>query len=178
MSSRSPANRHSDELRQWVAALWVAGRTASEIETLSSGQLTRSAICGLVNRMGLHREAGRGAAQRPQASRVCKTVKPPAPPRAVQSVRAKAAADLPPLPVEQHDARRPCKWPSGDVAEGLICGRARDPSDWRSLYCRDHRAIAVRPQKGGAVRLRDRPAPDVLRAAVARPFRFKEAAPR
>jgi hypothetical protein len=165
--------RHSDETREWIAALWKAGHSAREIERLSHGTITRSGVCGLVSRMGLHRDSGRGGAQRPQAPSV-KPPKPQAVPKPARAVRVKPAADLPALALDQHDPHRPCQWPYTDAPEGVVCGRTRDSSDWRTLYCREHRALAVRPQKGGVIRLRTRPAPDLSRAAIARPFRFRE----
>ena len=175
MATFDGKHRHGDDLRDRVSTLWGAGLSASQIAA-EIGGLSRSAVCGIASRMGLSR--GRAAGSRPKQPRA--SGKTGAPSRtAVKIVQREAPPVQPiePLPLEQHDPVRPCLWPYGDGGDAGICGRARDANDWRARYCRAHRAAAIRPQKGGAIKLCYRSPPRLDQLQIARPFRFREAAP-
>lgn len=177
MSTPDFPGRKSPVLRDWLRTLFNEGFSGSQIAALSRGEMTRNAVIGMIYRLGLSADPSRP--KRPVTKRppVFKSAVPKVQQVQAQkrfcAAEAKAAALLQPLPVIEHDAARPCQWPFGE--DGAVCGRACDPADWRSVYCRSHRALATRPGPGGRIVLRQRPVPELDRAELAQPFRFGNA---
>lgn len=172
--------KHDDSLRDRVAALWMTGLSAREIAGQVGG-VTRSAVMGIVHRLGLTRDGSTLALRpkRPAPARQPRRAKPlpvettpDAKPVRFKIAAAASAAALAPLPLAEHDAVRPCQWPCGTGEAAGICGRPRDSSDWRARYCVEHRIAGTRPQQGGKIALRVRPMPEPLAARQARPFTF------
>lgn len=158
----------SDERKAEVKRLWIEGKSAAEIaKTL--GATSRSAIIGIVHRMGLSKCGREGISPPGPKLRAPKVVsnarfynglsatmkvKKPVPvvhgdpsklnPEPVAPYRAKAEVLTPTATIFTLSGHV-CKWPIGDpAAEDFgFCGRGRE----RGSYCEHHARIGYTPPR-------------------------------
>lgn len=130
----------TEERTALLRALWAEGLSCTQIADQIGG-LSRNAVIGKSNRLGLpRRKRKEGAPRRPKEK------------RAYRIGRASVAPDLfqdalpPPdflgIPFVETDAKT-CMYPEGDGAHMLFCGQPRKDE---SSYCPGHHAICwVKP---------------------------------
>lgn len=136
-----------------MVTLANAGRSASEIAVLLSGELsrkvTRNAVIGKMTRMGYTKRAGRN-----DTSKIKPARRSPAAP-AKRRASSRQPASAPVAPIQQPDLsarpvtfdelqRHHCRWPLGDpgTPDFRFCGDRRAAGQ---PYCDEHRRTAWRP---------------------------------
>lgn len=143
---------------EFIKPLWEAGKTASQIAMDASVQfgrvISRSAVCGIVNRRGWSR-----CADAPRHAKANKTLpdmrrrhggglpKPELPP-APAAPRATLVASKP-VGLFADEAKGRCKWPlwafgENGAPEFLVCGAKRDGE---GPYCAGHARMARSHEK-------------------------------
>ena len=142
----------TDERKDLLKKLWSDSLTGAEIASQLGG-VSRSAVLGMVHRMGL---PSRAAGRRPQVAkpaptRVRRVSTAPSPPR---PARLKVAVAQPePIPAQIEMAapglatiltldRPMCKWPIGDPRgdDFTFCGRHA-----AGRFCAEHARVAFEP---------------------------------
>lgn len=143
LGDRRPAHAWSLEREELLTRLWTEGLSASQIGARLG--MTRNAIIGKANRLGLKRREGRvtnvAQKRRWHATRKDKIVRVPTPkfPKgektAIQLDRSDPAyTDC--LSIEQL-TEQSCRWPIGEPSR--FCGRQRG----EGRYCREHHARSI-----------------------------------
>jgi len=134
----------SDDDITTLKKLWLAGESATFVARQLGGAVTRSAVLGKVNRLGLSRTPGVRSGPAPVSKTVRMKPAPSAfaPPRPEAEAALKAASALPtavqPKPLLERGPRE-CCWPVGlpDRERGQLFCCA--PTAFRQSYCPDHR---------------------------------------
>jgi GcrA cell cycle regulator len=139
--------RWTDEKKALVRELWAEGRTSYEVAERLGGNITRSALMGVISRMGLKRAKGISQRKHRPSSIIRPsyylqygggfmgdpTKKPEPGPRDVRTL-----ADDPALSetVSLEDVKRnQCRFPFGETNDIHFCGRPQQPG---SSYCPQH----------------------------------------
>lgn len=148
----------TDERIERLRALWTEGQSASQIAKALGG-VTRNAVIGKVNRLGL---PGRSKAASGIAAQVNRRYRKVAPAKPVSSQLARVFGAekvrpiaAPPPPLERSPEGpgsatlltlgvHMCRWPIGDplADDFTFCGRRRDEG---ATYCRAHAQAAYQP---------------------------------
>jgi GcrA cell cycle regulator len=137
----------TDEKVERLSQLWKEGFSAAHIAR-DMGDVTRNAVIGKLDRMGLTASSGgrvaRVVPRTPRARR-----KPVVPRVALEDIKPLAADDLSVMTVKSHHCRWPVDRPGTEGTQ--FCGQPKDGPNKdgvSSAYCAAHRAAGTQPSLG------------------------------
>jgi GcrA cell cycle regulator len=151
LAARTHGTGWTQERTDLLVKLWKEGASASQI-AMRLGDVTRNAVLGKLNRMGVERPCGPPQIRSKSTIQKRKAQKPKPAPRPQQLTQVLARWALGPEPVAVDACKgvqclkdQDCRWPIGDPRKpGFhFCGHERVPG---ASYCEHHLLRSVYPE--------------------------------